>query len=93
MLTILTVFLAELHIFNWFFLVEAVFIFGCLLVSFTSLFPVFALITVTLLGLMANSIFLQPLAWLREHHSLDRLLKIASLLLLLLGFFLELLDS
>ena len=93
LLTVLTVFLAELHIFNWFFLIEAIFIFGCLLVSVAPLFTVLAIVMVTLLGLAINSIFLQPLAYLLEHPSLDRLLKIASLLLLLLGFFGELLGS
>lgn len=93
LLTVLTVVLAELYISNWFFLIEAVFIFGCLLVSVAPLCTVLAIVMVTLLGLAINSIFLQPLAYLLEHPSLDRLLKIASLLLLLLGFFLELLGS
>ncbi|WP_019509411.1 hypothetical protein [Pleurocapsa sp. PCC 7319] len=93
LLTVFTVFLAELHIFNWFFLVEAIFIFGCLLVSIAPLFTVLAIVTVALLGLTINSILLRPLAHLLEHPSLDRLLKIASLLLLLLGFFGELLGS
>lgn len=93
LLTIFTVVVAELDIFNWFFLVEAIFIFCCLLVSIAPLFTVLAIVTVALLGLTINSIFLQPLAHLLEHPSLDRLLKIASLLLLLLGFFFELLGS
>lgn len=93
LLTVFTVVVAELHIFNWFFLVEAIFIFGCLLVSIAPLFTVLAIVTVAFLGLAVNSILLQPLAHLLEHPSLDRLLKIASLLLLLLGFFGELLGS
>lgn len=93
LLTVFTVVVAELHIFNWFFLVEAIFIFGCLLVSIAPLFTVLTLVAIALLGLTVNSIFLQPLAHLLEHPSLDRLLKIASLLLLLLGFFGELLGS
>lgn len=93
LLTFLVVVLAELNIFNWFFLVEAVFIFGCLLVSIAPLFTVLAIVMMTLLGLTIDSIFLQPLAYLLEHPALDRLLKIASLIFLLLGFFLELLGS
>ena len=93
LLTVFTVVVAELHIFNWFFLIEAVFIFGCLLVSIAPLFTVLTLVAIALLGLAVNSILLQPLAHLLEHPSLDRLLKIASLLLLLLGFFGELLGS
>ena len=93
LLTVFTVVVAELHIFNWFFLVEAIFIFGCLLVSIAPLFTVLILVMLALLGLAVNSILLQPLAHLLESPSLDRLLKIASLLLLLLGFFGELLGS
>jgi hypothetical protein len=93
LLTVFTVVVAELHIFNWFFLIEAIFIFGCLLVSIAPLLTVLAIIVITVLGLAINSIFIKPLAYLLEHPSLDRLLKIASLLLLLLGFFLELLGS
>lgn len=93
LLTVFTVVVAELHIFNWFFLVEAILIFGCLLVSIAPLFTVLTLVTLALLGLAVNSILLQPLAHLLEHPSLDRLLKIASLLFLLLGFFGELLGS
>ena len=93
LLTVFTVVVAELHILNWFFLVEAIFIFGCLLVSIAPLFTVLTLVTIALLGLAANSILLQPLAYLLEHPSFDRLLKIASLIFLLLGFFLELLGS
>ena len=91
LLTVFTVVIAELHIFNWFFLIEVIFIFGCLLVLIAPLVTVLTLVTIALLGLAVNSIFLQPLAHLLEHPSLDRLLKIASLLLLLLGFFGELL--
>ena len=93
LLTVFTVVAAELNIFNWFFLVEAVFIFGCLLVSIAPLFTVLTLVTIALLGLTVNSILLQPLAHLLELPSLDRLLKIVSLIFLLLGFFLELLGS
>jgi hypothetical protein len=93
LLTVFIVVLAELDIFNWFFLVEAIFIFGCLLVSIAPLFTVLAIVTMTLLGLVVNSVFLQPLAYLLEHPALDRWLKIASLIFLLLGFFLELLGS
>ena len=93
LLTVLTVIAAELNIFNWFFLIEAVFIFGCLLVSIAPLFTVLTLVTIALLGLAVNSILLQPLAHLLELPSLDRLLKIVSLIFLLLGFFLELLGS
>ena len=93
LLTVFTVVVAELHIFNWFFLIEAIFIFGCLLVSIAPLVTVLTLVTLALLGLAVNSILLQPLAHLLESPSLDRLLKIASLLLLLLGFFGELLGS
>ena len=93
LLTVFTVVVAELHIFNWFFLIEVIFIFGCLLVSIAPLFTVLTLVTLALLGLAVNSILLQPLAHLLESPSLDRLLKIASLLLLLLGFFGELLGS
>ena len=93
LLTVFTVVVAELHIWNWFFLIEAVFIFGCLLVSVAPLFTVLTLVTLAFLGLAVNSILLQPLAHLLESPSLDRLLKIASLLFLLLGFFLELLGS
>ncbi len=93
LLTIFVVALAELYLFNWLFLVEAIFIFGCLLVSIAPLFTVLAIVTPTLLGLIINYIFLQPLAYLLEHPSLDHLLKIASLIFLLLGFFLELLGS
>ena len=93
LLTVFTVVVAELHIMNWFFLVEAIFIFGCLLVSIAPLFTVLTVVAIALLGLLINSILLQPLAHLLEHPSLDRLLKIASLIFLLLGFFLELLGS
>ena len=93
LLTVFTVVVAELHILNWFFLVEAIFIFCCLLVSIAPLVTVLAIVVTTLLGLTINSIFLQPLAHLLEHPALDRWLKIASLLLLLLGFFGELLGS
>ena len=93
LLTVFTVVVAELHIWNWFFLIEAVFIFGCLLVSIAPLFTVLTLVTIALLGLTVNSILLQPLAHLLELPSLDRLLKIVSLIFLLLGFFLELLGS
>ena len=93
LLTVFTVVVAELHIWNWFFLIEAVFIFGCLLVSIAPLFTVLTLVTIALLGLAVNSILLQPLAHLLELPSLDRLLKIVSLIFLLLGFFLELLGS
>ena len=93
LLTAFTVVVADLNIFNWFFLVEVIFIFGCLLVSIAPLFTVLAIVVTTLLGLTINSIFLQPLAHLLEHPALDRWLKIASLLLLLLGFFGELLGS
>ena len=93
LLTALVVVLAELNIFNWFFLIEAIFIFGCLLVSIAPLFTVLTVVAIALLGLAVNSIFVKPLAYFLEHPSLDRLLKIASLIFLLLGFFLELLGS
>ena len=93
LLTVFTVVTAELQILNWFFLVEAIFIFGCLLVSLAPLFTVLTVVVIALLGLTVNSIFVKPLAYFLEHPSLDRLLKIASLIFLLLGFFLELLGS
>ena len=93
LLTVFTVVAAELHILNWFFLVEAIFIFGCLLVSIAPLFTVLTVFAIASFGLAVNSIFVKPLAYFLEHPSLDRLLKIASLIFLLLGFFLELLGS
>jgi len=93
LLTVFTVVVAELHILNWFFLVEAIFIFGCLLVSIAPLCTVLTVVAIASLGLTVNSIFVKPLAYFLEHPSLDRLLKIASLIFLLLGFFLELLGS
>ncbi len=59
LLTVFTVVVAELHIFNWFFLIEAIFIFGCLLVSIAPLLTVLAIIVITVLGLAINSVFIK----------------------------------
>lgn len=78
---------------GWIVLIEAVIIFVCLLVSISPIITVLTIVVLILLGLLINSIFVKPLAWTLENPSLDRLTKIASLFLLLIGFHFELLSS
>jgi uncharacterized membrane protein YdcZ (DUF606 family) len=46
-----------------------------------------------LLGLIIDTIFIEPLAWIMERESIDRLIKIVSIALLLIGFHFDLLAS
>ena len=78
---------------GWIVLIEAAIIFACLLVSISPIITVLTIVVLILLGLLINSIFVKPLAWTLENPSLDRLTKIASLFLLLIGFHFELLAS
>lgn len=78
---------------GWVVLIEAAVIFACLLVSISPIVTVLVIVVLILLGLLINSIFVKPLAWTLENPSLDRLTKIASLFLLLIGFHFELLAS
>ncbi|HEY9621732.1 MAG TPA: hypothetical protein V6C78_15330 [Crinalium sp.] len=78
---------------GWNFLVEAMIIFGCLLVSVSPLVTVLVMVAFTVFGLTVDAVFIKSLAWVLEHPALDQLTKIASLLLLLVGFHFELLAS
>lgn len=94
LLTALVVLSTKLYSTGWFFLIiEAAIIFVCLLVSVSPLLTVLTIATFALIGLIINSSCVEPLAWFLEHPSLDRFTKIASLLLLLIGFHFELLAS
>ena len=92
-LTVLIIVLIKLYQLSWLFLIEAIIIFGCLLVSFAPLITVLTILVFTLTGIIINSVLIKPLAWVLEHPSLDRSTKIASLLFLLIGFHFELLAS
>jgi hypothetical protein len=92
-LTVIIVSSVELHPSPWIFLVEATIIFFCLLVSISPTLTVVTIISITMAGLLFNSIVIKPLAWVLEHPALDRFTKFASLLLLLGGFHFELLSS
>lgn len=92
-LTVLIMFLIKPQQTGWVFLLEAVIIFGCLLISISPIVTVLTIMFLILLGLLINAIFIRPLAWTLENPSLDRFTKIASLLLLLIGFHFELLAS
>lgn len=93
LVTILIVLLAKLHHTGWIVLIEAIIIFGCLLVSVSPLITVFAVILLIGFEFMINLVLIKPLAWALEHPSLDRFTKVMSLLLLLVGFHFELLAS
>ena len=92
-LTVIILFLIKLQHLSWLLLLEAIIIFGCLMVSVAPLTTVFIILMFTLAGIMINSIFIKPLAWVLEHPSLDRSTKIFSFLSLLIGFHFELLAS
>jgi uncharacterized membrane protein len=77
----------------WVFLVEAAIVFFCLLVSISPTLTVLTVVSFIIAGLAFNLVFIQPLAWVLEHPSLDRFTKVASLLFLLVGFHFELLAS
>ncbi|MGB3491584.1 MAG: hypothetical protein WBA57_02565 [Elainellaceae cyanobacterium] len=93
LLTVFIIIAAKLYFFGWDFLIEFTLIYVCLLISVAPLFTVFSVISLTLCGLAINTFFIKPIAWVLEHPSLDRSTKIASLLLLLVGFHFELLAS
>lgn len=93
LLTVFVILLTGLEQTGWVFLVEAAIIFGCLLVSISPILTVITVIGAAISGLLINAVLIQPLAWILEHPSLDRLTKIASFLLLLVGFHFELLAS
>lgn len=93
LLTAGVVFLTNLQQVGWVFLIEALVIFYCLLVSISPLLTVFAITSFTITGLVINALFIKSLAWVLEHPALDQFTKIASLLLLLVGFHFELLAS
>jgi hypothetical protein len=93
LLTAFVIISAKLYLIGWSFLIEIVIIFGCLLVSIAPIFTVLTIISLTMMGLAINSVFIKPLAWVLEHPSLDRITKIASLLFLLMGFHFELFAS
>lgn len=93
-LTLFLIYVAELYTVGWGILIlEFIIIFGCLLVSIAPIFTVLTVIGLTTAGLAVNSLIIKPLAWILENPSLDRFIKIASLLFLLLGFHFELLAS
>lgn len=93
-LTLFTIHSAQLYLAGWGALViEAVIIFGFLLISIAPIFTVLTVMSLTMLGLAVNSFVIKPMAWVLEHPSLDRFMKITSLLLLLIGFHFELLAS
>lgn len=92
-LTIVILILIKLQHLSWLLLVEAIIIFGCLMVSVAPLTTVFIILMFTLTGILINSVFIKPLAWVLEHPSLDRSTKIFSFLFLLIGFHFELLAS
>lgn len=94
LLTLFVMYLAKLYAVGWGILIlEFVIIFGCLLVSVAPIFTVLTVIGLTTAGLVVNSLLIKPLALILENPSLDRFIKIASLLFLLLGFHFELLAS
>lgn len=93
LLTIFTISSIDLPNTGFFHLLEVFIIFVCLVVSVSPLVTVLTIILLILSGLAINSLFIKPLAWTLEHPSLDRLSKITSLCLLLLGFHFELLAS
>lgn len=93
LLTVIAVLFAELKLTEWTILIEAAIIYCCLLVSVSPIITVLIIITMATLGLVINSVFIKPLAWGLEHPLFDRFTKLASLLLLLLGFHFELLAS
>jgi hypothetical protein len=93
LLMVVVILLTKLYLVGWFFLIEAVIIFGGLLVSLSPLVTVLAIMLLTVFGLVINWIFIKPLAWILEHPAFDRWVKIASLLFLLVGFHFELLAS
>lgn len=93
LLTIAIIFSIKLQYTGWIFLMAAVIIFSCLLVSIAPIITVLTIITLIGIGLILNSVFIKPLAWTLEHPSLDRFTKIISLLFLLIGFHFELLSS
>lgn len=93
-LSVSIVYMAELYLAGWgSLLTKFVLIYACVLVSVSPLITVLAVVSSTVLGLAINSLVIQPTAWLLEHPSLDRDIKIASLILLLVGFHFELLAS
>lgn len=93
LLTALIFSLVEIQPLSWIVLIEAIVIFGCLLVSISPILTVLTIVSLILMELLVNSVAIKPLAWMLEHPSLDRLTKLVSLLLLLLGFHFELLAS
>lgn len=84
---------ANLYAFHWIFVIEFAIIYVCLLISIAPIATVLLVIGLTLMGLVVNTALIKPAAWILEHPSLDRSTKIASLLLLLVGFHFELLAS
>lgn len=93
LITILVIGLAKLYQTGWIVLIEAVIIFGCLLVSISPLITVCVIVLLIGFELAINFVLIRPLAWALEHPSLDRFTKVMSLLLLLIGFHFELLAS
>lgn len=93
LLTILVIFAINPKESGWVLFVEAAIIFFCLLVSLSPLVTVLFILAFIATGLMINAILIQSLAWFLEHPALDKLTKLASLLLLLIGFHFELLAS
>ncbi len=94
LLSLFTIYFTKLYLTGWGILIlEFALIFGCLLVSIAPIFTVLIVISLTAVGLAVNSILIKPLAQVLENPSLDRFIKIISLLLLLIGFHFELLAS
>lgn len=58
-----------------------------------SLAIIVALVSYTGIGWLIDMIFFRPLAWLLERESIDKLLKVASFVLLIIGFHFSLLAS
>lgn len=93
LLTLLIIAIADLFVLGWAFPIEFVIIYIGLLISVAPLLTVLSVVSFTFLGLLINTLLIKPVAWILEHPALDRDTKIASLLLLLVGFHFELLAS
>jgi hypothetical protein len=77
---------------GWWLAVEAAtFFFGIITV-----FPIFTMLIIVVaagVGFLLDILLIEPLAWILERPSLDRLVKLFALLLLIIGFHFDLLAS
>jgi hypothetical protein len=64
-----------------------------LLLTLSPIVTFILVVSYLLLGLLVDSLLIEPLAWMLERESFDRVIKVVSLLLLATGFHFDLLAS